>query len=66
MNDSQDNEEVGSHNLKRRRVGSHNVPSNSVVMGLGQGHGTGRDGTVQDIFLIFLCSDIFGTFLLKL
>ena len=24
-------------------------------MGQGQGHGMGRDGTVQDMFLIFLC-----------
>ena len=32
-------------------------PDGSVVMGLGQRHGTGRDGTVQDIFLIFLCPE---------
>ena len=39
-----------------------NISYRSVVTGRDMGHGTGRDGTVQDMFPIFYVWDIFGTF----
>ncbi len=38
------------------------ITKGSVVTGRDMGHGTGRDGTVQDMFPIFYVRDIFGTF----
>jgi hypothetical protein len=37
------------------------VQTSSVVTGQGQGHGTVRDRTVQDMFYTFYVQDIFGT-----
>jgi hypothetical protein len=39
------------------------APQRSVVMGQGQGHGTVRNGTVQDMFHTFYVRDILGQYI---